>query len=167
MKTLFRENIGEALIGLCVVMLAVWFTWFAWVHSGGGAKAGAVKVVAIFPNSGGVEVGTDVRLAGLKIGTVTHQELDPQSFQVKLTLAIDPNMKIPVDSSAAITSEGLLGSTYVALLPGGDTTPLKEGDVITDTQGAMDLMGLVGQFINRSGDSAEDDGAGNSEAARP
>ena len=155
MKALFRENAGEALVGLLVVLLACWFTWFAWAQSGGGVKAGAVRVVAIFPNVGGVNVGTDVRIAGLKIGTVVDQELDPQSYQVKLTLALDPKVKVPVDSAAAITSEGLLGSNYVALQPGGDPTPLKEGDVITDTQGSVDLMGLVGQFINGSGDKQE------------
>lgn len=155
MKTLFRENAGEALVGLLVVLLAIWFVWFAWTKSGGGVKLGAVKVEAIFPNVGGIEVGTDVRLAGLKVGTVIDQKLDPQTYQVRVTLALDPGVKVPVDSSAAVTSEGLLGGSYVALQPGGDSTPLKEGDVITDTQGSVDLMSLFGQFINRSGETAE------------
>ena len=58
---------------------------------------------------------------------------------------------MPSDSSAAITSEGFLGGYYIALIPGGASTPLKNGDTILDTQGSMDLMSLVGQFINRSG----------------
>ena len=165
MRALFRENAGEALVGLLVVLLAFWFTWFAWIQSGGGVKAGAIKVVAIFPNVGGVNVGTDVRIAGLKVGSVVHQELDPASYQVKVTLALDPQVKVPVDSAAAITSEGFLGSNYVALQPGGDPTPLKSGDTITDTQGTVDMMGLVGQFINGSGD--KDEPAGSSEAAAP
>lgn len=155
MKSLFKENAGEALVGLLVVMLAVWFVWFAWARTGGGEKAGAIHVTALFPNAAGVNVGTDVRIAGLKIGSVTAQKLDPESYQVAVTLAIDPKVKIPADSSAAVTSEGLLGSTFIALLPGGETVPLKDGDTITDTQGAIDVMGMVGQFINRpSGDSA-------------
>ena len=165
MKTLFRENAGEAFVGLLVVLLDVWFTWFAWAQSGGGVKAGAIKVVAIFPNVGGVNVGTDVRIAGLKVGSVIKQQLDPASYQVQVTLAIDPEIKVPVDSSAAITSEGLLGRNYVSLQPGGDTKPLKDGDTITDTQGTVDLMGIVGQFINGSG--AKDAAAGNSEAGAP
>ncbi len=156
MKTLFRENVGEALVGLFVVAFAVWFVWFAWARTGGGDKAGAIHVVALFPNSTGVNIGSDVRVAGLKVGTVTRQTLDPQSFQVKLTLALDPTLKLPADSSAAITSEGFLGATFIALLPGGDPAPLKDGDTIADTQGAMDLMGMVGQFINKSGSSASD-----------
>ncbi len=153
MKGLFRENAGEALVGLLVVLLAIWFAWFAWTQTGGGVKSGAVRVMAIFPNITGINVGTDVRVAGLKVGTVVEQELDPSSYQVKVTLALDPKVRIPADSSAAVTSEGLLGGSYVALLPGGAPTPLKAGDTITDTQGAVDMMSLMGQFINRSGDS--------------
>lgn len=154
MKSLFKENAGEALVGLLVVLLAVWFVWFAWMRTGGGEKSGAIHVTALFPNAAGVNVGTDVRVAGLKIGSVTGQKLDTESYQVAITLALDPKVKIPADSSAAVTSEGLLGSTFIALLPGGETIPLKDGDRISDTQGAIDVMGMVGQFINRSGDDS-------------
>lgn len=163
MRSPFREHLGEALTGLVVVLVAIAFAWFAWIRTGGGTAAGAIEVVALFPNTTGVEVGTDVRIAGLKVGTVKKQELDPASFQVKTTLALDPKVKVPVDSSAAITSEGLLGGSYVALIPGGDTKPLKSGDMITDTQGAVDMMGLVGQFINKSGDQ----GAASNSAEAP
>ena len=158
MKSLFKENAGEAVVGLLVVLLAVWFVWFAWARTGGGEKSGAIHVTALFPNAAGVNVGTDVRVAGLKIGSVTAQKLDPESYQVAVTLAIDPKVKIPADSSAAVTSEGLLGSTFIALLPGGETVPLKNGDTITDTQGAIDVMGMVGQFINRP--NSDSPGAG-------
>lgn len=154
MKSLFRQHVGEALIGLLVVFFAIWFVWFAWDRTGGGTRAGAIHVGAFFPNATGVTVGTDVRVAGLKVGTVIDQALDPQSFQVKLTMAIDPSIKLPADSSAAVTSEGLLGATFVSLLPGGDPVVLKDGDMIAETQGAMDLMSMVGQFINKSGSGA-------------
>lgn len=153
MKSLLRENIGEALVGLFVIIFAIWFVWFAWGATGGGAKADAIQVTALFPNSTGITIGSDVRVAGMKVGNVTQQALDPQSFQVKATLALDPAVKLPADSSAAITSEGFLGATFISLIPGGDPTPLKDGDTIADTQGAMDLMSMVGQFINKSGDA--------------
>lgn len=153
MKALFRENIGEAIVGLLVVLLAIWFVFFAWNRTGGGEKAGSIHITAIFPNASGVTPGTDVRVAGLKIGSVLGLSLDPQSYQVKVEMALDPKTKLPADSSASITSEGLLGATFVAMNPGGSPTPLKNGDTITDTQGSMDLMALIGQFINRpSGD---------------
>lgn len=155
MKALFRENIGEAIVGLLVVILAVWFVIFAWQRTGGGEKTGSIKISAIFPNASGVTSGTDVRVAGLKVGSVTGLSLDPHSFQVKVDIALDPSAKLPADTTAAITSEGLLGSTFIAMNPGGNPTPLKNGDTITDTQGSMDLMALIGQFINKpSGDSS-------------
>jgi phospholipid/cholesterol/gamma-HCH transport system substrate-binding protein len=159
MRSLLRENIGEAIVGLLVVVLAVWFVVFAWGRTGGGRKAGAIEVAAIFPNAAGVNVGTDVRVAGLKVGSVSGLTLDPQSYQVKVAMAIDPTVKLPADSSAGITSEGLLGSTFVAFTPGGSTTMLKSGDTITDTQGSMDLMALIGQFINRPTTEGSDTGA--------
>jgi phospholipid/cholesterol/gamma-HCH transport system substrate-binding protein len=166
MKTLMRERGAEALVGLLVLALAIWFVLFAWNRTGGGQAANATRVTALFPNATGVNVGTDVRVAGLKVGTVAAQRLDPASYQVEATLAIDPAVKLPSDSSAAITSEGLLGGTYVALIPGGSETMLKSGDAILDTQGAMDLMGLVGQFINKTGgEPAGGDGGGEMNAA--
>ena len=163
MRSILRENIGEALVGLLVVILAIWFVMFAWDRTGGGTHADAVKVVAIFPNASGVQVGTDVRVAGLKIGSVTGLSLDPQSYQVKVAIALNPTTKLPADSTAAITSEGLLGSTFIAFSPGGSTTPFKDGDMITDTQGSMDLMALIGQFINKPSGDKPADGA----AAKP
>jgi phospholipid/cholesterol/gamma-HCH transport system substrate-binding protein len=162
MKTLLRENAGEAVLGLLVVILALWFVASAWTRTGGGDKAGAVTVTAMFPNASGVNVGTDVRVSGLKIGSVVAETLDPKTFQVAVKIALDPSIKLPSDSSAIVTSEGLLGSTYVGFTPGGSEIPLKTGDVVTDTQGSMDLMALIGQFINKGGS-----GAGGSPAAAP
>jgi phospholipid/cholesterol/gamma-HCH transport system substrate-binding protein len=160
MRSLLRENIGEAIVGVLVVILAVWFVIFAWNRTGGGEKAGAIRIAAIFPNASGVSAGTDVRVAGLKIGSVTDLSLDPQTYQVRVQMALDPKVKLPNDSSAQVTSEGLLGSTFVAFTPGGSATSLKNGDTVTDTQGAMDLMALIGQFINKpSGDKTAGDNA--------
>lgn len=152
MKSLFKENAVEALLGLFVVLVAAVCVVLAWQRTGGGGPGDRLHVTALFPNAGGVNVGTDVRIAGLKIGSVSALRLDPQSYQAEVVLALDPKTKVPADSSAVITSEGLLGSTYVGLNPGGAPTPLKDGDTILDTQGSMDLMGLIGQFINKSGD---------------
>lgn len=153
MKGLLRDNLVEAVVGLLVVLLAAWFIVFAWQRTGGGMRD-SIKVTALFPAANGVSVGTDIRVAGLKIGTVADQRLDPETYQAEVTLAIDEDVKIPSDSTAAITAEGLLGGTYIAILPGGSPTPLEDGDAIFDTQGSVDMMGLIGSFINRSGSSA-------------
>ncbi|HWI86541.1 MAG TPA: outer membrane lipid asymmetry maintenance protein MlaD [Sphingomonas sp.] len=149
MKAILRENVGEAIVGLLVVLLAVWFVMFAWARTGGGERAGSIRIAAMFPNASGVTPGTDVRISGLKVGSVTGLSLDPQSYQVRVAIALNPDVRLPADSSAAITSEGLLGSTFIAFTPGGSSTPIKNGDTITDTQGSMDLMALIGQFINK------------------
>jgi|SRR5579859_2363252 len=151
MRSLLKEHGAEALIGLLVVLIAVWFGYYAWGRTGGGRAANAIRVTAQFPNVTGVNVGTDVRVAGMKIGQVVAQHLDGKTYQAEVTLALDPNTPVPSDSSAAITSEGFLGGSYIALIPGGASTPLKNGDTILDTQGSVDLMSMVGQFINRSG----------------
>ncbi|MDB5683198.1 MAG: hypothetical protein JWM38_2529 [Sphingomonas bacterium] len=170
MKSVFKESGAEALVGLLVVLFAAWFVLFAWQRTGGGGvAAGMVRVNALFPNAVGVSPGTDVRVAGVKVGSVAGQKLDPQSFMVDMTLALDPKVKLPSDSSASITSEGLLGGTYVSLTPGGSETPLKNGDTILDTQGSLDMMGLIGQFINKtgSGDSSAAKSAGDAAATPP
>ncbi len=167
MRSVLKEHGAEALIGLLVVLVAVWFGYYAWQRTGGGRVSNAVQVTALFPNANGVAVGTDVRVAGLKIGQVSALKLDPQSYQANIVLAIDPAAKVPSDSSAAITSEGILGGNYISLIPGGSATPFKSGDTIVDTQGSVDLMGMVGQFINHSGGDTKGAAAGNQAAAAP
>ncbi len=153
MKTVVREHLVEAGVGLLVVIAAIWFVTFAVGRTGGGA-GDAIQVKALFPAANGVAIGTDVRIAGLKVGTVAAQRLEPQSYQAEVTLALDKGIAVPSDSSAAITTESLLGGSYVALLPGGSQTPLKNGDTILETQGSVDMMSLVGSVINRSNNDA-------------
>lgn len=156
---MLKEQGAEALVGLLVIAAAVWFVLFAFERAGGGG--GTYAIGARFPNASGVSVGTDVRVAGLRVGAVAGSALDPETYQALLTLAIEDRVKLPVDTSAAITSEGILGSTYISLMPGGETEMLQAGDEIIDTQGSTDLMGLIGSIINRTGGG----GAGNPEAA--
>ncbi len=155
MRALLKDNIVEAFIGLVVIAVAVGFVVFAYNRTGAGA-GGGYTLAARFPNVTGVSTGTDVRVSGMKVGTVTGSRLDAKTFQAVLDLSIDPKVRLPVDSSAAITSEGILGGSYISLTPGGDPKTLKPGDEIDDTQGATDLMGLIGSYINRTGTAPED-----------
>jgi phospholipid/cholesterol/gamma-HCH transport system substrate-binding protein len=159
MRATLREHTIEALVGLLVVLVAVWFIVMAWQRTGGGAAGRSIHVTALFPNVAGIDDGADVRVAGMKVGTVLSQRLDAKSYQAELTLAIYRNVHVPADSSAAITSEGIMGRSFVALIPGGDPAPLKDGSVIADTQGSIDLVGMVGQFINKTGSGPARTGA--------
>jgi phospholipid/cholesterol/gamma-HCH transport system substrate-binding protein len=154
MKGLVKGYGLEALVGLVVVAVAAWFIAFAWQRTGGGVSD-AIEVKALFPSTSGVSVGTDVRVAGIKVGEVTGQRLDPESYQAELTLALNRKLPVPSDSSASIASEGLLGGSHIQLTPGGSPTPLKSGDMIFDTQGAIDMMSLIGSFINRPSENGE------------
>ncbi|MCG2842143.1 outer membrane lipid asymmetry maintenance protein MlaD [Sandaracinobacter sp. RS1-74] len=162
MPQLLKDHVAEALTGLAVVAIAIWFLVFALGRTG-STGTDSYSLTARFPNAAGIAVGSDVRVSGLKVGTVTRQKLDPASFQAVVTLTVDKAVQLPLDSSAAITSEGLLGGSFIALVPGGDSEHLAPGDEITDTQGATDLMGLIGSVINRSGEKASDGDA----AAQP
>ena len=154
MRTLFKDNIIEALVGLVVVLVAIGFVTFAYGRTQAGSGDAGYTLVARFPNIAGVSAGTDVKVAGIKVGRVTKQSLDPGSYEAIVEFGIDKALKLPIDSSAAITSEGLLGGIYVSLTPGGDSVMLKPGEEITETSGATDLMGLIGSVVNRSGESA-------------
>jgi phospholipid/cholesterol/gamma-HCH transport system substrate-binding protein len=149
-----REHLAEALIGLLVVVAAIAFVAFAWARTGAGEGQGGTALVARFPNVAGITLGTDVKVAGVKVGRVTGLSLDPGSYQAVVSLSVDPALQLPIDSSAAITSEGLLGGNYIALTPGADSVMLKPGGEILETSGAPDLLGLIGSVVNRSGGEA-------------
>ncbi len=149
MPQLLKDHLAEALAGLAVIAVAAWFLLFALGRTG-ASGTDSYQLTARFPNATGISVGSDVRVSGLKVGTVTGQKLDPASYQAVVTLSVDKGVSLPLDSSAAITSEGLLGGSFIALVPGGDPDKLAPGDEITDTQGATDLLGLIGSIINRS-----------------
>lgn len=153
MATMLRENVVEALIGALVIAVAVWFVTFAYGRTSAESSSG-YAVLARFPNATGITPGTDIRVSGIKVGVVSAQKLDPKSYQAVVTMRVDDALKLPIDSSAAITSEGILGGSYIALVPGGEPDMLRPGDEITDTQGATDLMGLIGSVINKSGGDA-------------
>jgi phospholipid/cholesterol/gamma-HCH transport system substrate-binding protein len=150
-----RANLAEALAGLVVLLVAGFFLFYAW-NTTGQAGGDRYLLTARFPNTTGVTVGTDVRVSGMKVGQVTEQALDPKTWEAVVTLSVDRSLTLPVDTSAAISSEGLLGGSFVALMPGGEADVLKPGDEIVDTQGATDIMGLVGAFINRSGGATDE-----------
>jgi phospholipid/cholesterol/gamma-HCH transport system substrate-binding protein len=149
-----KDNLLEALIGLFVVIAAAGFVVFAAARTGAAGGQDGVRLLARFPNIGGVTLGTDVKVAGVKVGRVTGLELDPGSYQAVLRLSVDRGLNLPIDSSAAISSEGLLGGNYIALTPGAEPQMLKDGGEIIETSGAPDLMGLIGSVVNRSGGDA-------------
>jgi len=168
-----KNSTDETLIGAAVIIIAAAFFFFAYQTSGKGHAAGAYRVSAEFDNAEGVSVGTDVRVAGVKIGSVVDFTLNPENFQANVVMELDPKVKFTDDATAKVTAEGLLGSKFIALEQGGSDALLADGGVISNTQGAVDIWSLISQamFANKgSGDQGStpsdgsDQGAGNQAA---
>ncbi len=149
-----RRNVIETVMGAVVLLVAIAFVVFAF-RSSGLSSTGGYEIRAQFDNASGLAIGTDVRLAGVKVGTVSGQNLDPDSFRANVTLQIDKGIKLPVDSSARIIPDGLLGSNFVALQPGAEDEALQPGGRIEFTQGAINVVELIARFMFKPKDSGE------------
>jgi phospholipid/cholesterol/gamma-HCH transport system substrate-binding protein len=156
-----KQNLMETAVGALVIAIALGFFIFMYSTTGVGKGSGGYHLTAKFKNVEGINVGSDVRMSGIKIGSVTNQSLDSKTFDAILTFAIDPTIKLPDDSTAKITSEGLLGGKFIALEPGGSETILADGGTITYTQGALDLWALVSDYMF-SGKKGSESGGGSS-----
>ena len=142
-----RRNHIETLMGAVVVVVALLFLLFAYSTANLRPVGDAYSVVAKFDRIDGIQRGSDIRMAGIKIGTVADQRLDSETYLAVVTLSIDSRVKLPEDTSAAITSDGLLGDKYMVLTPGGADEMIPPGGEITTTQGSIDLIGLVGKLM--------------------
>lgn len=142
------SNVAETLIGAVVLVVAGAFLLYANSIAGVGSGGSTYDLFAEFNNVEGVSVGTDVRLAGIKVGTVAGMELDPESYRAKVTFALQNDFKVPSDSEAAITSEGLLGGSYVSISPGASDFMLTDGEEIEMTQSAVSLINLLLKFAS-------------------
>ncbi|HEY5048632.1 MAG TPA: outer membrane lipid asymmetry maintenance protein MlaD [Rhizomicrobium sp.] len=141
-----QNNTVETLIGAIVVLVAVAFLVFAYTTTSTGSISG-YELKARFSSADGIAAGTDVRLHGVKIGTVGSVTLDPKSYAAIVQLSIRSDVEIPDDSSIKVTSAGLIGNSYLAVQPGGSEKMLGSGGQITNTQGSVDLMSLIGRAI--------------------
>lgn len=145
-----QKNILETIMGAVVLAIAAIFLAFAYNGSGVRVEAG-YTVKANFDNASGIGLGSDVRIAGVKIGTVSNLILDPKTYEAMASLQIRNDTQIPKDSSAAIVSSGLLGEKYIQLTAGGDDKMLTDGGKIDFTQSAVNLEELIGKFMFSGG----------------
>lgn len=153
-----RNETVETLIGAVVLAVAAFFLFFAY-STAGSINTGGYELTAKLSRVDGIAVGTDVRLSGIKIGTVSALTLDP-SYLVTVHMDIKNDVKIPDDSSLVVTSSGLLGSSYLSISPGGSDKMLAEGGTIRNTQGSVDLMGLISRFAGVGANGAPQPSAG-------
>jgi phospholipid/cholesterol/gamma-HCH transport system substrate-binding protein len=146
----------ETLVGLFVVIgvLALVFLALKAANLGSFSGGDTYTVKARFDNIGGLKPRAPVRSAGVKVGTVTKIGLDPQTYQGVVTLELQKRFQFPKDTSAKILTAGLLGDQYIGLEAGPSEENLQAGAIITQTQSAVVLENLIGQFLANSVDRA-------------
>jgi len=141
-----RRSVAEIVTGAVVILAAAGFLGYAVAHSG-IAPAGGYRLHAQFNSVSGLPVGSDVRLAGVKVGQVVAEAINPETYLVDVTFTVAKDIRLPKDTSASVLSEGLLGADYLALAPGGDAAMLPPNGRIMATQSPINLETMLGKFI--------------------
>ena len=148
------DTITEIFVGAAVVVAAIGFVAYAASSASGlSGGVGSYELSASFRSAEGIAVGTEVRLAGVRVGTVTGMELNPETFRAETTFSVSDDLDLPDDSAVAIASEGLLGGTFVEIIPGGSPFVLGPGEAILDTQSSVSLITLLMRFVSGEGGS--------------
>lgn len=148
----------EVALGGAVLAVAVGFAVYAAQGTGLRlAQAPGYTLTGSFRSAEGVRLGTEVRLAGVKVGQVTRMELEPASFTALVEVRIEDRIRLPADTTLAVASEGLLGGTFLELLPGGMPFDLEPGESFQDTQSAVSLVQLLLRAFTGSADAGPTD----------
>ena len=151
------RNAIETIMGAVVLVIAALFLFFAYSTSQVRRTAG-YEVTASFDRIDGVRDGGDVRISGIKVGSIVSQTLDPKTYLAVVRMTIDPSVKLPTDTVAQIASSGLLGDKYLSLVPGGAEDTIPAGGRIQFTQPAISLESLIGQYIFSNQQQGSKDG---------
>jgi len=148
-----HRNVIETVMGGVVLLVAAGFVYLVF-QTGSVGNGSGYLVTAEFDNASGLTTGGEVRMSGVKIGTVVSQRLDPNTYFAVVTFSIADTVKLPRDTSARILADGLLGSNFVALEPGGEEETIEPGGRINFTQGSINVVDLLGRFIFSAAETA-------------
>ena len=141
-----RRSMFETLMGAVVLAVAAIFLGFAYSSAGFRDNAG-YPLSASFGRIGSVKIGSDVRVSGIDVGTVTALGLDPETYLATVSMTIDETYRFPDDTTAVIATEGMLGGNYVELVPGASPDMIASGGSIEFTQNSVDIVDLLGRFM--------------------
>ena len=155
-----HSNTIEAVLGAVVLAIAAIFLWFAYSMADIRATTG-YDLHARFDKIGGLKVGSDVRVSGIKVGTISGLDLDDKTYMANVKITLNNNIKLPTDSVAEVSSEGLLGGQFLSLVPGSDDALIPAGGQLKYTQSPVDLVQLLGRFVFSGAEKSSDqkDGA--------
>ena len=160
------ENTTEVAVGGVVLAVALGFMLYLSQSTGVlRAPSGGYDLTASFRSVEGITAGADVKLAGVKVGSITALKLNPKTYFADATIHMDSDVKVPTDSAILISQDGLLGGAYAQIVPGGSPDNLKPGGEIEDTQGAVSLIDLLMKFVSGSGSSGSGASTGTSSGA--
>ncbi|MYG10792.1 MAG: outer membrane lipid asymmetry maintenance protein MlaD [Rhodobacteraceae bacterium] len=142
------ENKLEVVVGAAVLLIAGIFFYLLLLENDSFSEEGGYELVAEFNSAQGVSVGTDVKLAGIAVGSVTDMAINPETYKADVKLIISSDLDIPVDSFLAVSSEGLLGGNFIEILPGIDFEYFQPGEKVVQTQSSVDFMSVMAGFAN-------------------
>lgn len=144
----------DFVVGLFVLVSLVAVAYLSASLGGLSYKGeGGFELVAVFDDVGGLSQRSPVKISGVKVGQVAGIQLD-EDLRARVALDLDPVLELPIDSSAAIRTAGLLGDQFVSLEPGAEDDLLQPGEVFTYTESALSLDKLVGRLVH--GDAFEE-----------
>lgn len=161
-----RRNTIETVLGAVVLVVAAFFLVFAY-SSADLRRVEGYAITADFSSIAGLSAGSDVRISGVKVGTVTEMTLNPQTFQAVVHMSIDPGIRLPQDTAALVASESLLGGKFLALEPGGEEATIPPGGRVQYTQSSPGLEQLLGQVIFSLQNVGKSDGDGGGSSGQP
>ncbi|NQV57839.1 MAG: MCE family protein [Rhodospirillales bacterium] len=141
-----RRNLAETVMGGVVLLVAAWFLYVFTTTAQVKTKAG-YELTAKFTDTGGLQPGSDVRISGIAVGSVTANRLDPKTYEAIVSLSIRPGVNVPKDTVATIASAGLIGGNYIRLKPGRSKEILAAGAPITKSEDFRSLERQVGEII--------------------
>ena len=140
----------ETVIGAVVLCVAGGFLYYASQAADLSGAGGDYELRALFFKADGLSTGGDVRVSGVKVGTIRSVTLNAQTYQAEVVLALRGDVELPSDSSAKVASDGLLGGSYLAIEPGASEYTLEPGENIEFTQGSISLLDLIGRAVSGS-----------------
>lgn len=152
-----RRNVIETVLGAVVLLVAGVFLAFAY-NSADLRPVAGYEITARFNAVDGLTVGSDVRVGGVKIGSVVGQSIDLESYEAVVVMTIRPDIGLPEDSVATVSSEGLLGGKYVRVDPGASKTHLADGSDLAETRDIVSLEEMLGKVIFLVTDELENGG---------
>jgi len=139
-----KRSLFETMLGAVVLAAAAFFLFFAYSAADLKTTSG-YQVNATFSKIGGLTAGNDVRISGVKVGNINTIELDKTTYQARVTMTMESDVALPVDSVAQVATEGLLGGYFMSINPGVEEDALEEGGEIQFTQAPVDLLDLIGK----------------------